>query len=98
MKQMKAVLLGSQDVSGTTSDVTRITRKLLNKSTKVKVISKQECMQHLAKLDLFLCSESIETVSISSKYHLCTFNDSKILFLAKYAKRDTPMSNEMSLH
>jgi hypothetical protein len=53
MKQMKALILGSQDVSGTTNDVKRIARKLLNKASKDKVIFKQECMCHLAKLDLF---------------------------------------------
>ena len=54
MKQMKSLILGSQDISGTTNDVKRIARKLLNKTSKDKVISKQECMCHLAKLDLFL--------------------------------------------
>lgn len=53
MKQMKALILGSQDISGTTNDVKRIARKLLNKTTKNKVISKQECMCHLAKLKCF---------------------------------------------
>ena len=98
MKQMKALILGFQEVSGTTNDVKRIARKLLNKTTKDKVISKQECMCHLAKLDLFLCSESIETVSISGEYRLCTPSESKSSFLARYAKRDTTQWNEMSLH
>jgi len=98
MKQMKALILGSQEVSGTTNDVKRIARKLLNKTTKDKVISKQECMCHLAKLDLVLCSESIETVSISGEYRLCTPGESKSSFLAKYAKRDTAKWNDMSLH
>ena len=65
MKQMKALILGCEDVSGTTKEVKKIARKLLNTTTKDKVISKQECMCHLAKLDLFLCSEAIKTVSIS---------------------------------
>ena len=72
MKQMKALILGCEDISGTTNDVKKIAKKLLNKTSKDKVISKQECMCHLAKLDLFLCSESIETVSISGEYRLCT--------------------------
>ena len=97
-KQMKALILGCQEVSGTSNDVKRIARKLLNKTTKDKVISKQECMCHLGKLDLFLCSESFKTVSISGQYCLCTPGESQHSFLAKYAKRDTIMSNEMSLH
>ena len=67
-QQMKALILGSQEVSGTANDVKKIARKLLNKTSKDKVISKQECMCQLARLDLFLCSESIETVSISGEY------------------------------
>ena len=98
MKQIKALILGAQEVSGTTNDVKRIARKLLNKTTKDKVISKQECMCDLAKLDLFLCSESIETVSISGEYCLCTPGESKSSFLAKYAKRDTTQWNKMSLY
>ena len=97
-KQMKALILGSQDISGTTNDVKRIARKLLNKTCKDKIISKQECMCHLAKLDLFLCSESIETVSISGEYRLCTAGEAKSSFLSKYAKRDTTKYNELSLH
>src|SRR5688500_18528712 len=97
-RQMKALILGSQEVSGTTDDVKRIARKLLNKITKDKIISKQECMCHLAKLDLFLCSESIETVSISGEYRLCTSGESKSSILTRYAKRDITETNKMSLH
>ena len=79
-KQMKALILGMDDVSGTSKDVKRIARMLLNKTTKDKVISKQECMCHLAKLDLFLCSEAIETVSISGEYRLCTSGQATFLF------------------
>ena len=98
MKQMKALNLGSQDTSGTTSDVKKIAKKLLNKISKDKVISKQECMCHLAKLDLFLCSESIETVSISGEYRLSTSNEAKSSFLAKYANRDSTKWSNWSLH
>src|SRR5687767_3359294 len=84
-KQMKDLIMGCQEVSGTTNNIKRIARKLLYKTTKDKVISKQECMCHLAKLDLFLCSESIETVSISGEYRLCTSKESKYSFLSRYA-------------
>ena len=97
-KQMKDLIMGCQDVSGTTNDVKRIARKLLNKTSKDKVISKQECMCHLAKLDLFLCSESIDTVSISGEYRLCTSGEAKSSFLTKYAKRDITKYDDMSLH
>ena len=93
---MKALILGCQDVTGTTNDVKRIARKLLNITTKNKVISKQESMCHLAKLNLYLCSESIEIVSISGEYRLCTSGESEYSFLAKYAKQGN--CDEMSLH
>jgi hypothetical protein len=98
MKQMKALILGCQDVTGNTNDVKRVARKLLNITTKNKVISKQECMCHLAKLNLYLCSESFETVSISGEYRLCTSVESKYSFLSKYAKQDIEEFGEMSLH
>ena len=82
---MKALILGCQDTTGTTNEVKKIARKLLNKVTKDKVISKQECMCHLAKLDLFVCSESNETVSISGEHCLQTSEGAKHTFLAKYA-------------
>src|SRR5688500_12974370 len=97
-KQMKALILGSQEVTGTKADLKRIARKLLNKTIKDKVISKQECMCHLAKLDLFLCSESIDTVSISGEYNLCTANEARSTFLTQYAKRYTTQFENMSLH
>ena len=42
----------------------------MNRSLAHKMISKQESMVHLAGLDLHLCSETIETVSISGGYRL----------------------------
>ena len=47
-----------------------LARKILNKSISEKVISKQECMVQLAGLHLHLCSEVIQTVSISGSYRL----------------------------
>ena len=97
-KQMKALIMGSTSVYGNSNDVKRIARKLLNKTSKDKVISKQECMCHVAKLNLFMCSESIETVSISGEYRLCTTGEAKYSFLTKYAKRDTAKWSHLSLH
>ena len=96
--QMKSLILGCQEITGTTNDVKTITRKLLNNTFKDKVITKQECMCHLAQLDLFLCSETIETVSISGEYRLSTSKGANYTELAKYAKRDKPEYIKMSLH
>jgi hypothetical protein len=96
-QQMKALIMGSSDTTGTVSEVKTLARVLLNKVTKEKVISKQECMCHLAGLDLVLCSESIESVSISGTYKLGTENQAKTTLLAKYAKRQDTQ-RDMTLH
>jgi GTPase SAR1 family protein len=52
-------------------DSSKLAKQVMNKSLAHKMISKQENMVHLAGLDLHLCSETIETVSISGSYRLC---------------------------
>jgi hypothetical protein len=47
-----------------------LSRKILNKTLTQKVISKQECMVLLASLDLYKCSEHIDTISLSGSYKL----------------------------
>ena len=54
-------------------------------------------MCHLARLNLYLCSESIDTVSISGEYCLCSYGEAKGSVLAKYSKRDDTNCKEMSL-
>jgi hypothetical protein len=96
-QQMKALIMGSSETSGTVTEVKTLARVLLNKVTKEKVISKQECMCHLAGLDLVLCSETIEPVSISGTYKLGTENQAKTTLLSKYATRENTQK-DMSLH
>jgi hypothetical protein len=96
-QQMKALILGSSDTSGTVTEVKTLARVLLNKVTKEKVISKQECMCHLAGLDLVLCSESIESVSISGTYKLGTEYQAKKTMLSRYADREN-VHKDMTLH
>ena len=96
-EQMKALILGTTETSGTATDVKTLARVLLNKVTKDKVISKQECMCNLARLDLTLCSEFIETVSISGTYKIGTENQAKNSVLSKYAMR-TNAYKHMTLH
>ena len=96
-QQMKALIMGSSDTSGTISEVKTLARVLLNKVTKEKVISKQECMCHLAGLNLVLCSESIESVSISGTYKLGTENQAQTTLLSQYAKRENILK-DMTLH
>ena len=51
-------------------DSSKLAKQVMNRSLAHKMISKQESMVHLAGLDLHLCSETIETVSISGGYRL----------------------------
>ena len=60
----------AEDVSGTIDDVIRIARKLLNRSVVSRLIPKQECMVELDKLPLVLCTETIESISLSGSYKL----------------------------
>jgi hypothetical protein len=52
------------------TEATWLSRKVLNKTMTQKVISKQECMVLLSSLDLYKCSEHIDTISISGSYKL----------------------------
>jgi hypothetical protein len=55
-------------------DSSKLAKQVMNKSLAHKMISKQENMVHLAGLDLHLCSETIEIVSISGSYRLSEDN------------------------
>jgi hypothetical protein len=51
-------------------DASKLAKQVMNRSLAHKMISKQESMVHLAGLDLHLCSETIQIVSISGCYRL----------------------------
>ena len=96
--QIAALIKNEKETSGTTQDVKRLARKILNKTIGHKMISKQEAIVQGGGLKLFDCSERIETVSLSSSYRLCRGEgyDSKTM-LMQYAKRDD-MYADYSLH
>lgn len=71
-------------MSGTTSDVTRISRQILNRTTASRTIPKQECMVELAELPLILCSEVTETVNLSGSYKVSS--DSHKDLVSQYRK------------
>ena len=87
-------------LSNDKDDVRRLARKIMNKAASKRLISKQEACVLLGGLDLTLCTESIESVSISNSKRLrvsgeSTTDSDKILAL--YEKR--PVDQEpMSLH
>ena len=64
-KFVKDFTMRSEIETGTSHDVASVVCKLMNRSVAERTITKQEAMCELAKLPMVICSESIETVSIS---------------------------------
>ena len=62
--QNKKLILASADETGDKSDVMRVARRIINRSASNRLITKQECMVLLGKLDLVLCSEKIQCVPL----------------------------------
>lgn len=65
----------------------KLARMILNRSLKTRMISKQEAMVQLAGLDLWLCSESIQQVSITQSYKLYDKTGYDGSIYRKYAAR-----------
>jgi hypothetical protein len=86
------ILFAKEDAIGK-QDVQRIARKALNRSLGEKLVSKQEAMVQLVRLDLFLCSEMITNVSLLGYYKLATDGEGKTTVLVKYAKQDLSRKN-----
>jgi len=98
--QVKELVMASTESSGDTRDVVRLTRQILNRSLSQKVLSKQEAMVHILKLDLYLCSQSFERISLSNYHRLgATPQSSRSgkAFLTTYARRPSHQ-HHLSLH
>jgi hypothetical protein len=74
--------------TGDERDVVKLVQKCLNKSVAQRTISKQEAMCELSRKPMVICSEVIETVSLSGYTKLSNgiYNASKTL-LTKYKNR-----------
>ena len=96
--QIAALIHSEKENYGTSHDVTRLARRILNKATGQKMISKQEAIVQGAGLKLFDCSERIETISLSSSYRIGRESgyDSKTIIM-QYSKRQQRFSG-LSLH
>lgn len=64
-KQIRALILATEETTGCERDVVALARKILNRYVGEKVVSKQECMVVLSGLDLWSCSESFARISLS---------------------------------
>ena len=72
-EQLKQYILDMQEDNSTITEKqesAKVARMVMNRALKDKVISKQECMVQLSQLQLCLCSEIINTVSISGSYKI----------------------------
>ena len=89
--------MNAHEIHGDETDVRRVARQVLNHTIGEKMISKQEAMVHIGQLDLFHCSESIETHSLSGFRRLVendTDKSSGTTLLAKYANRSAYYKNK----
>ena len=76
-----------KEETGTNRDVIRLSRHLLKRSVANRTISKQEAMCELGDLDLVICTESIETVSLSASIKIKYGEKDSTNIVQKYKKR-----------
>lgn len=89
LDQSAKLILNSESIEGGKRDVMRVTKQILNDCARKRMISKQEAMVMLGGLDLVLCSETIENVSISSSKRLRKMETKSAdnSFITQYEKR-----------
>jgi hypothetical protein len=74
---MKDLVMNMEDMYGNKEGVFSAARKLLNRASVDRTLSKQEAMCLLAQLPLVLCSERIEPVSLSPSRRICNRIEAK---------------------
>jgi len=82
-------LFSFDEATGDHLDLQRLCRHIMNKAAGRRLISKQECMVLLGRMDLAKCTQTIENVSISNATRLNIHNNSTAYdtMLSKYMKR-----------
>jgi hypothetical protein len=76
-KNMNDLVMSMEDIYGNKEGVFSAARKLINRALIDRTISKQEAMCLLAQFPLILCSERIETVSLSPSRRICNQIEAK---------------------
>ena len=76
----------------------KLSRHLLNRSVANRTISKQEAMCEFGDLDLVMCTESIETVSLSSSVKINYGGKDSTNIVQKYKKRTDFHEKNLSLN
>lgn len=82
-------------MAGTSADVVRITRQILNRSSANRTIPKQEVCTEVGELPLTLSTEVTETVNLSGSYKLSS--DTHFDLVNRY-RRIAKQHPNMSLH
>ena len=84
-----ASLIRAEDITGDKDDIKRVCKHIMNKTAARRLISKQEAMVLLGELDLVLCSDTVETVSISNSKTLRQADEAHVdkTFINSYRKR-----------
>lgn len=77
-------------MTGTTSDVVRISRQILNRSIANRTIPKQECMVELAELPLVLSSDITETINLSGSFKVSSDTHSDLVSQYRKLAKDQP--------
>ena len=95
----KRIILGMEETTGDRSELQSVCKRVINRAASSRLISKQEASVMLGNMDLHVCSENIETVSISNSTRVAIDADkSKASNILKaYANRPSALSN-LSLH
>lgn len=95
----KRIIMGMQETTGDSSELKSLCRHLTNKASSARLISKQEASVLLGDLELTVCSEMIDSVSISNSLRLTVsgVTNQKHNLLWQYMKRPIEYDS-FSLH
>ena len=67
---IKDFILQQKTSLGTQQELVTLVRQILNRSVGSRIIPKQECMVEVSMINLILCSETIDDISLSGIYAL----------------------------
>ena len=94
-KDIAQFISSTETITGDQAEVVSLARRVLNNTSKKRMISKQEAFCHLANLRLCDCSENIVRVSISGAKKMGTDKEAKNSFLTKYRDRKDHLDMNM---
>jgi hypothetical protein len=80
-------LCSAQCVDGDENDLIRLSKKMLNKTSSTRIISKQECMVENTELPLSLCSDFIQVVGITGSSRITANGQGSESMITSYANR-----------